>query len=95
MSGATQLRCGQMFVAGLASLCSGLISNRSKDFCRTAEVKCAIIWEYLFSLLSVQGRNHGSKVEGDHHGERGSASLIWGSGALPPVGSRGKALGGG
>jgi hypothetical protein len=46
----------------------------------------------LDTLEYCQGRNHGSKIEGDHHGERGSASL-YGLGALPPVGSRGKAPG--
>ena len=33
------------------------------------------------------------KLAGDFHGERGSASLDVGLGALPPVGSRGKAPG--
>jgi hypothetical protein len=33
------------------------------------------------------------KLAGDFHGERGSASLYGGLGALPPVGSRGKAPG--
>jgi hypothetical protein len=44
-----------------------------------------------------QGRNHKSKVEGDHHGERGSASLYgvwglspqWGPGAKTLVGGQG------
>jgi hypothetical protein len=33
------------------------------------------------------------KLAGDFHGERGSASLYGGLGALPPVESRGKAPG--
>ena len=39
-----------------------------------------------------QWRNHGFKVGGDHHGERGSANLygVWGG---TPVESRGKAPG--
>jgi hypothetical protein len=42
------------------------------------------------STICIKGRNHGSKVEGDHHGERGSASLYGGLRALPSLGSRSK-----
>jgi hypothetical protein len=43
------------------------------------------------SLYGGGGAN--LKLAGDFHGERGSASLYGGLGALPPVGSRGKAPG--
>jgi hypothetical protein len=45
------------------------------------------------SRVSIWGGGANLKLAGDFHGERGSASLYGGLGALPPVGSRGKAPG--
>jgi hypothetical protein len=49
------------------------------------------------SRCPVHGRNQSENLAeaNSHHGERGSASLYGGLGAWPPVGSRGKAPGGG